>query len=233
MLRSSLRINDKVDDKSPRRNYFSSLLGLEHYAITKCRLLLEFDPSAGYEDVVGKFVEEFQSYGEPVAVFTSIGSPVRKRLGNEPGYNLFSFSSKTSTPSRRSDREVLLPERESSLMLDAVDKLLQTNKGQNVSLIFDIFGDLALLQGFEKAYSVLSSVLEMAESESATTLVLLNQTAHDERVLSGVRGLFASEVSCDANGTRLVRFQRSEFHGNFDSEDIDLTQPLARGVGGS
>ena len=115
-------------------------------------------------------------------------------------------------------------------MLDAVDKLLQANKGRRISLVFDIFADLALLQGFEKAYGVLSSVLEMAESESATTLILLNQTAHDERILSAVRGLFISQILCDANGTRLVRFQRSDIRG-LDEEQIGLAEPMAHGVG--
>jgi hypothetical protein len=224
---------EEGSDQLTRRDSFSSALGLDHNLVGKCRMLLEFDPYASYEDLVRKFVEEFQSYGDSVAVFTNIGSPLRRRLIGEPGVNLFSFSSKTSTPSRRSDSEVLLPERESSLMLDAVDKLLQANKGHNVALVFDIFGELALLQGFEKAYTVLSSVLEMVESESATTLVLLNQTAHDSRVLSGVRGLFVSRILCDVSGTRLVRFQRSETHGDLFNDETGFGESQARGVGGN
>ena len=213
------------------KNSFSSGLGLDHQSTEKCRILLEFDPAAPYEDVVGKFVEEYRSYDQPVAVFTSISSPVRRRLFNEPDFSLFSFSSKTSTPSRRSANEVLLPERESSLMLDAVDKLLQANRGRTIALVFDVFGELALLQGFEKAYSILSSVLEMADSENATTLVLLNHTAHDERVLSGVRGLFVSRILCDMNGTRLVRFQRSDRSRVFYSSEFDSTRQPQHGVG--
>jgi len=196
-------------------------------------MLLEFDPSASYEDLVGKFVEEFQSYGDSVAVFTNIGSPLRRRLMSEPDVNLFSFSSKTSTPSRRTENEVLLPERESSLMLHVVDKLPQANRAHDIALVFDVFGELALLQGFEKAYSVLSSALEMVESEAATTIVLLNQTAHDTRVLSGVRGLFVSRILCDVNGTRLARFQRSESQLGLTDEETDLGGPHPRGVGGN
>ena len=229
----TIKSKEEGSDQPTRRDLFSSALGLDHDLVGKCRMLLEFDPYAPYEDIVGKFVEEFHSHGDSVAVFTNIGSPLRRRLVNEPGVNLFSFSSKTSTPSRRSDSEVLLPERESSLMLDAVDKLLQANKGHNIALVFDIFGELAFLQGFEKAYGVLSSVLEMAESESATTLVLLNQTAHDPRVLSGVRGLFVSRMLCDASGTRLVRFQRSETHGDLFDDEADIGESHARGVGGN
>ncbi len=224
---------NEIVDQASRQNSFSSLLGLDQHDATECRLLLEFDPCGAFEDAVANFAEEVLSNGETVAIFTSLGSPVQRRIGNRPEFSLFSFSSKTSTPSRRSEREVLLPERESSLLLDAVDKLLQANKGQHVSLAFDIFSDLALLQGFEKAYSVLSSVLEMAESESATTLVLLNQTAHDERVLSGVRGLFVSQILCDTNGIRLVRFQRSEAHWRLDDARSSLSEPSMRGVGGS
>lgn len=228
----SLGPKHEAFDPVSRRDDFSTLLRLDHNTIANRRILLEFDPCAAYEDIVGGFVEEFQSNKATVAVFTSVGSPVHRRLGNQLVSNLFSFSSKTSTPSRRSEREVLLPERESSLLLDAVDRLLQANRGRQVSIVFDIFSDLALLQGFEKAYSVLSSVLEMVESDSATTLVLLNQAAHDERVLSGVRGLFVSQVICKLDGVRLVRFQHADVHERFDQTDL-FSEPVDRGVGTS
>ncbi len=228
-----LNPRNKTVDRAGRLDSFSALLGVEHRDICGSKLLLEFDPSSLFEDLVEKFVEEFQANVQSVAIFTSIGSPVNRRLGKQPELNLFSFSSKTSTPSRGLGEEVLLPERDSSLLLDAVDKLLQTNSGQHMALAFDVFTDLVLLQGFEKAYGVLSSILEMAESGSATTLVLLNYTAHDERVLSGVRGLFVSHILCDSNGVRLVRFQEPKSCSRLEDERSAFDETVKRGVGGS
>jgi len=130
---------------------------------------------------------------------------------------MFTFSTKTSTPSKVSDEHVLLPERDTSLLLDAVDKLLQANHGRLVGMVFDVFTDLILFQGFEKGYGVLSSVVEMSESESASILVLINLTALDERSLNGIRGLFRSQAKYDMNGFRVVRTQNAGYSG-FDGE---------------
>jgi len=220
-------------DQAGHQDSFSALLGVKHQDISGSKMLLEFEPSSPFESLVEKFVEEFQANVEPVAVFSSAGSPLQKRLRKQRDVSLFSFSTQTSTPSRGLGEEVLLPERDSSLLLDAVDKLLQANHGQHVALALDVFTDLILLQGFEKAYGVLSSVVEMAESASATTLVLLNSSAHDERVLNGVRGLFISRVVCDSNGVRLIRFQETRRGGPPESEISQTSETVPRGVGGS
>ena len=130
---------------------------------------------------------------------------------------MFTFSTKTSTPSKVSEELVLLPERDTSLLLDAVDKLLQANHGRLVGMVFDVFTDLILFQGFEKGYGVLSSVVEMSESESASTLVLINFTALDDRALNGVRGLFRSQAKYDMDGFKIVRTQNTGYSG-FESK---------------
>jgi len=134
---------------------------------------------------------------------------------------LFTFSAKTSTPSKVSAEHVLLPERDTSLLLDAVDKLLQANHGRLVGMVFDVFTDLILFQGFEKSYGVLSSVVEMSELESASTLVLINFTALDERSLNGIRGLFRSQAKYDLGGFRMVRSESTGFSG-FESKKLTL-----------
>ena len=204
-LAASANIDAKTGDLTTQQGLFSTLLRMRHEDIAGKRLLLEYDPSASYERIVEKFAREFATNLEPVAVFTSIGSPVHRLLRGQRGVKLFSFSTKTSTPSRQSETEILLPERDSSLLLDAVDKLLQAHNGQDVGLAFDVFTDLILFKSFEKAYAVMSSVAEMADSQSATTLVLVNRTALDGRALSGVRGLFTAHLSYDSEGLRVVR----------------------------
>ncbi len=224
----------KTADLATQQGLFSTLLRMRHEDIKGMRLLLEFDPSASYERIVEKFAREFASNLEPVAVFTSIGSPVHRLLRGRRDVKLFSFSTKTSTPSRQSETEILLPERDASLLLDAVDKLLQAHNGREVGLAFDVFTDLVLFKGFEKAYGVMSSVAEMAESQSATILVLVNSTALEGRALSGVRGLFTSHLSYDAEGLRVVRTHRgiSARAGGTTGASIEDENSMASGVKG-
>ncbi len=218
-------------DQVAQQDSFSSWLDAKHKDVLGKRFLLEFEPSSRYEDMVEKFVAEFQANVEPVAIFTSVGSPIHKRVHGQRDLRLFSFSGKTSTPSRALGEEVLLPERDSSLLLDAVDKLLQTCHGQHPALAFDIFSDLILLQGFDKAYGVLSSVVEMTEAEASTVLVLLNSSALDERVLNGVRGLFTSRIVCDSNGVRPIGFL-ADSHRGYTNEKPYLDETIFQGVHG-
>ncbi len=199
--------NARTVDLAGHQDSFAGLLGLKHEAVLGARILVEYDPSSNYEETVQMFAREFQANVEPVAIFTSLGSPVHRQLQKLRDVRLFTFSTKTSTPTRLSDREVLLPERDSSLMLDAVDKLLQTNHGRRIGLVFDVFTDLIVFQGFEKAYGALSSIVEMTESQVATTLVLVNSEALDERVLNGVRGLFRSQLKYGKDGIEFSRFR--------------------------
>jgi hypothetical protein len=207
----------RVRDLALQQDSFSKLLNTKHHALSKSRILLEYDPTSNYEDAVQKFAREFQANVEPIAIFTSMGSPTFRQFRGQHNLRLFTFSTKTSTPSKVSEEHVLLPERDTSLLLDAVDKLLQANHGRLVGMVFDVFTDLILFQGFEKGYGVLSSVVEMSETESASTLVLINFTALDERSLNGIRGLFRSQVRYDMSGFRVIRTQNTGFSG-FESE---------------
>jgi hypothetical protein len=203
----------RIRDLALQQDSFSKFLNAKHQALSKSRILLEYDPTSNYEDVVQKFAREFQANVEPIAIFTSMGSPTFRQFRGQHNLRMFTFSTKTSTPSKISEEHVLLPERDTSLLLDAVDKLLQANHGRLVGMVFDVFTDLILFQGFEKGYGVLSSVVEMSESESASTLVLINSTALDERSLNGIRGLFRSQARYDMNGFRLVRTQSTGYSG--------------------
>jgi hypothetical protein len=207
----------RVRDLASQQDSFSKLLNLKHQALSKSQILLEYDPTSTYEDAIQKFAREFQANVEPIAIFTSMGSPTFKQFREQHNLRMFTFSTKTSTPSKISEEHVLLPERDTSLLLDAVDKLLHANQGRLVGMIFDVFTDLILFQGFEKGYGVLSSVVEMAESESASALILINFTAVDERTLNGIRGLFRLHAKYDTDGFRVVRSQ-STGYPTFETE---------------
>src|SRR5207245_6389322 len=136
---------------------------------------------------------ELQANDVCVAICASGGSPIDRQFRDQRNISLFSFSTKTSSPARVSNEQVLLPERDTSLLLDAVDKLLQALSKKRIGIVFDVFTDIILSQGFEKAYGVLSSVVEMTESENISILVLINYDALEPRVLGAVQGMFGTK----------------------------------------
>jgi hypothetical protein len=229
-LITNLRPKSRVIDLARQQDMFSSHLGWKHPDILGERMLLEYEPTSNYEEVVQKFVREFQSNVEPVAIFTNAGSPVYREFSDQRNVRLFSFSTKTSTPSRVSNEQVLLPERDTSLLLDAVDKLLQANEGKRIGIVFEVFTYLILSLGFEKAYGVISSVVEMAESELATILVLLNSDALEPKTLSGIRGLFQSQLFYDSNGLKSARLAGEDYGKRNLGESPSETDEVTRRV---
>jgi hypothetical protein len=201
----------RVIDLARQRDAFASLLGLKHQDILGQRLLLEYQPTSNYEEIVQKFVREFQANVESVAIFTNAGSPVYREFAEQRNIRLFSFSTKTSTPSMITSEQILLPERDTSLLLDAVDKLLQAHVGRRIGIVFEVFTYLTLSLGFEKTYGVISSVVEMVDAERAAILVLVNSDALEQRTLSGIRGLFQSQLFFDSNGLKVVKRAGEEY----------------------
>ncbi len=236
LLEEIMKLNPgaRVVDLAANQNSFSQRLGTDHASLLGNRILLEFDPMSNFEDIVEEFVSEFVSNSQPVAVFTSLGSPVFKQLQEMRNVRLFVFSSKISTPFRATDWQVLLPDRDSSLLLDAVDKLLQAHRGERVGLVLEALTDIIVSQGFEKSYGIVSSIMEMLESGDSTGLVLLNTTCLDETVVQGVRGLFKRNYRYGLEGFSNIRANSSgisqpstEILGAFDKQDPAMRSETA------
>ncbi len=226
------RINPtaRVIDLAMQQDTFSSTFNMKHQDILGNRLLIEYEPTSDYEELVQKFVREFQANVEAVAIFTSAGSPIYRQFRDQRNISLFSFSTKTSSPARLSDEQVLLPERDTSLLLDAVDKLLQALSKKKIGIVFDVFTDIILSQGFEKAYGVLSSVVEMTESENASILVLINYDALEPRVLGAVQGLFRSQLRFNFEGLKVIKLQGGRQERNYDEEPLSGVQEPSGGI---
>jgi hypothetical protein len=220
----------RVIDLAMQQDTFSSMVNMKHPDILGNRLLLEYEPTSDYEEVVKKFVREFQANVESVAIFTSAGSPIYRQFRDQRNISLFSFSTKTSSPARLSDEQVLLPERDTSLLLDAVDKLLQALSKKRIGIVFDVFTDIILSQGFEKAYGVLSSIVEMTESEIASILVLINYDALEPRALGAVRGLFRSQLRFNFEGLKTIKLQGSRLERSFEDEPLSGVHESSGGI---
>jgi hypothetical protein len=219
--------NVGIIDVTSQQQGFSKLLDMKHEDLVGSRVLVEYEPTTSYETIIGSFIREFQSNGESIAVFTSVGSPIYRLVNEQEDLRIFGFSMKTSTPAKISEQTVLLPERDVSLLLDALDKFIRAFSGSKVGIIFDVFTDLILSQGFEKVYGPLSSVVEMSESLNVTTIFLINETAVDRKALNGLRGLFKIQVKLDASGlTPVVGASSKKPSDQAELPDVSFQDPI-------
>ena len=184
---------------------FSRSIGLSHERLIGRRILLEFDPVSDYEKVVDRLAKESTANVEPIFVFTSNKSPVHMYLAKQPAIKFFLLSNSTSVPRSASEREVLLPVNNMSLILDAVSKILEASEDSNVCFVFDVLSELLTSIGTHKVFIFLRYALDMLSSDKTTSLFLLNTSAHKAEVASLIRGLFHNLLTYKQTGIEVVK----------------------------
>jgi len=186
-------------------NSFSGLIGLDHENFVGRRILFEFDPASNYEKSVDRLAKESMANVEPLFVFTSSTSPIRRYLAGQPSIRFFLTSISTSIPKSASENTVLLPAKNAPLILDAISKVLETYADANVCFVFDILSELLVSIGREKTFIFLRHALDMLSSEKTTCLFLLNTSAHQTEMVSSLRDLFSNQLTYDKNGLEIVK----------------------------
>jgi len=183
----------------------SRSIGLDHKELLGRRILLEFDPASDYEKTVDNLAKESTANVEPIFVFTSSTSPIRTHLAEQPSINFFLTSLSTSTPKSTSENTVLLPAKNTPLILDTLNKVLETYVDTNVCFVFDILSELLMTTTPERTFTFLRHALDMLSSKKITSLFLLNTTAHEPQVVSQLRTLFSNQLTYDKNGLEIIK----------------------------
>lgn len=161
---------------------FSKALGLEHEVLKGKKILLEFDPSTRYERLVRDFVLESISHKEKAVILTKKGSAIQRALEGDQGVELLDLTPQT----------MLSP-------------ILQSHAGTPLSLVYDSLTDLSLSTDAQTAYKFARSALELLSDPRTSALFLLNPTAHEQRDVSSLKGLFSSHITYEMKGVTNVR----------------------------
>jgi hypothetical protein len=183
---------------------FSKKIGVNHKHMVGRNLLLEFDPASNYEEVIRDFVLEASANAESVITFTSRGGTLHTLLSRQENVKfllLTSFISKTDEYSE----DFLVPANNTSLLLDALSKTVNTHRNGNSNFVFDNLTSLILQVGFEKAYNFVRYALEILSSANATSIFLFNPSAHDQKIASSLRSLFSNQVAFEKEGLEIVK----------------------------
>jgi len=184
---------------------FSRSMNLNHEQLIGLKILLEFDPTSDFEKVVSDLAKENMANVESTFVFTSKTSPIHAYLAEQRAVKFFLTSISASIPEAISENEVLLPTKSMSLVLEAIDKVLETYHKTNVCFVFDILSELFTSIGQEKTFIFLRNALDMLSSEKITCLFLLNTSSHEPEVVSRTRQLFPNLLAYDKNGLKIVK----------------------------
>jgi len=187
---------------------FSKHMGIPHKKLVGRKILLEFNPASDYEIVIDSLTKEAIANVEPMFVFTSTKSSLHARLAKQSAVEFFLLSPSISIPELTSDNEILLPAKNTALILDSLSKVLEQFAHTNIFLVFDKISELINLVGFDKTYKFLLYVLEMLPTTKATAIFLLNASAHEPRMVSQIRGLFHNQLTYDKDGLKIRKDYR-------------------------
>jgi hypothetical protein len=186
-------------------NAFSKALGLDHQQMAGRNILLTFDPASNYEEAIRNLAEEALAKAEPTFVFTRWGSAIHSSLKEQKAVKFFCLTPRVSVPTEFSGNEMLLPAKDTSLMLNIFDKTLKAHQDGNINIVFDSLSDLVMATGFENTYRFMRYAIEMLTSPRTTVLFLLNQTGHDPEIASSLKSLFSNHISFGKEGIQPVK----------------------------
>ena len=169
-------------------------------------LLIEVDPGTNYESAVEGYASEMASAGSQVFVFTSRGSPVHNGLSTVHGVRFFILTSKVSYP-RPSEQpnELLVPENDTAVLLDLLDKTIASTGEGSVLFVIDNISSFILYLGFESTYKFVKQANEILDTRRAYSVYLVASGAHDERITSLTKSLDSKHASYGPGGLKVTR----------------------------
>ncbi len=184
---------------------FSKLVRVSHEDLQGRRILLEFDPTSDYEQIVENIAKEALAHLEPVFVFTRHASGVYEPLARQRSVKILLMSASASTSKPISDNQIILPADNTPLVLDSLRELTSRTENENLLLIFDNISELIMCVGFDKAYKFLLCAMEMLSSKPAIALFLINKSAHGPQETSRVRGLFQNILLYEGDVLHVIK----------------------------
>ncbi len=202
-----LKRSVQVLDLAETPEIFSRALGLTHLEITGKKILLKYDPLTNLDKMLKAFVAEAASNMERTIVFTRTDGLARSLAGSEPGLKMLLLTTRVSKPSIEKDNFVLLPAYDSSLILDSLDKAIETYSTAHFTVVFDDITHMIFMVGQERAYGLVRQALELMVSDKITALFLLNLKAHDQKAISNFESLFDIEIESKA-GARVPEVRK-------------------------
>ena len=161
---------------------FSGQLGLQREALAGRKILFELDPSAPYHTVIREFALECVSNKESIIVLTPSGSVIQHALERDKGIEIINLTHDT----------MLSP-------------ILEIHTERPLNLVYDSLTDLALSTDAKTAYRFAMNSLRQLSDPGITALFLLNPSAHEQKDVSSLRGLFSNQVTYGREGMQSTK----------------------------
>ncbi len=154
-------------------------------------ILLEFTTPTPLQLAVRRLTIEALAKGYDMVVFTRKGSVVEETLTPLDVKYVYL----TLTPHIEKEVSKLYVQlKDPTEILTAVSEL---NPTETTVIFFDNLTDLTLTIGFDKTYTLLRHIVELAAETNATVLLGLNSDAHDKQQVAALRALVNAAINLE------------------------------------
>ncbi|MDG6900322.1 MAG: hypothetical protein JRM76_07990 [Nitrososphaerota archaeon] len=170
------------------------------------KVLLQVDPSVGYESAVRSAVSDCLAEGRKVFTFTWRGSPIYDAVSTLEGMVLYTMNSEVSYTTAVPGRdEFLVPEGDGAVLLDVMAKAIEADRREGVVIVFDSISDMLMISGVQQTFEFLRQMAKIAAGADVTTFSILKLLSQDERTTSLIKGIYSSHLVYDASGIKVTR----------------------------
>ena len=167
-------LSEHLDNIRPKKFY--EQLNSEPSEVNGKKVLFEFDPATPYDRLIRDFAMGSVSNKETTVVLTPSGTSIRRALEDE--------------------KQVKIIELTPDLMISSI---INGTKGP-LNIIYDSLTDLILSTQPQSAYLFVRNSLKLMSDPRITALFLLNPSAHEQKDVYGLRGLFSSRIVYGKDG---------------------------------
>ncbi|MFB0501330.1 MAG: hypothetical protein ACETVP_02555, partial [Candidatus Bathyarchaeia archaeon] len=140
---------------------------------------------------------------EPLFIFTSTNSALHSALPGAQNVKFFLLTSNASSLQKINENVTLLPAHDLSVLLNACVEALKEQKEKTTNILFEDISSIIIRCGFKKTYSFMNFLLEAVSSPKATALFVFNPAAHDQEIISSIRGLFHNQLAYTKSGPKV------------------------------
>ncbi|MEM4164855.1 MAG: hypothetical protein QXJ86_03325 [Nitrososphaerales archaeon] len=162
-------------------------------------ILLEFTASTSLQLATRRLTVEALAKGYDIVVFTRKGSLVEETL--TPLDVKYVYLTLIPYPEKEANR-LYVPLKDPTEVLTALSEL---NPSEKTVILFDNLTDLILTTGFDKTYTLLRHIVELAAQTKAVILLGLNKDAHEKQQVAALEALVNLTINLEKAAKLLER----------------------------
>ncbi len=168
--------------------------------------LLTVNPELSYESSVKDVCLDLLLAKYDISIFTPKVSPIHNTLSALKAKFFLMTSSVNRPTETQEENKLFIPEKDTAILLDTLERNLKGNTKGSSAIIFDSISDMILSIGLSKTYEFVKQANELIDESKGIALFVLKQGAHETSAVSFISSLFQTQIIHDEMGLNVMKY---------------------------